>query len=106
MKFPALLAYPVFLCGMSLAGSAEGPKPELQLVDFNTLDQNHDGRVSQLEAEREPELSMQFRMLDVNHDGYLSLQEFEAWPRAKKAKTPEPGTIPSGSSGAQHLPKS
>ncbi|HEY4215193.1 MAG TPA: EF-hand domain-containing protein [Steroidobacteraceae bacterium] len=106
MKFAALLAYPIFVGGMSLAGAAEAAKPELQLIDFNTLDQNHDGKLSQLEARREPELSIEFRMLDVNHDGYLSLEEFAAWPRAKKARIPEPGTIPSGSSGAQHLPKS
>lgn len=84
---------------------AQADKPELQLVDFQKLDVNHDGKLSRLEAQADPELSMQFDMLDVNHDGFLSIAEFQAWPRAKRTQAPDPSTAPGGSSGAQHLPK-
>lgn len=92
-------------CAISGAVQAQAAKPELQPVDFQKLDQNHDGKLSQLEAQKDPELSTQFDKLDVNHDGYLSIAEFAAWPRAKRTQTPDPSTAPGGSSGAQHLPK-
>jgi hypothetical protein len=61
--------------------------------------------LTRLEARTDPELYMELDALDVNHDGYLSMGEFQARPRAKKTKSPDPGTTPNGSSGAQHLPK-
>jgi Ca2+-binding EF-hand superfamily protein len=105
MKIASLLACLILACTMSAAPRAQATKPELQLLDFNTLDTNHDGKLSPLEARADPELSMDFDALDVNHDGYLSMEEFQAWPRAKKAKAPDPSTAPGGSSGAQHLPR-
>jgi hypothetical protein len=84
---------------------AQNAKPELQPVDFNKLDTNHDGKLSQSEAKGVPELLAEFAALDANHDGFLSVQEFEAWPRAKKARAQDPGTVPGGSNGAQHMPK-
>jgi len=89
---------------LSAGAIGQPAKPELQPVDFNTLDTNHDGKLSRREARADPDLSAQFDTLDVNHDGYLSLEEFQAWPRAKKTQEPEAGTAPGGSSGAQHLP--
>jgi hypothetical protein len=47
-----------------------------------------------------------FDTLDVNHDGFLSPAEFQAWPRALKTTDPakrDPGTVPGGSAGAQHM---
>ena len=105
MKIVNLLACMILACTMPFAAHAQAAKSELQPVDFNRLDTNHDGKLSREEARAEPELSMEFDTLDANHDGFLSLQEFQAWPRAKKQKIPDAGTAPGGSSGAQHLPK-
>ena len=103
MKIAGPLAFLVLLCA-SVAVRAQADKPELRPIDFNKLDTNHDGKLSQQEARADPDLYMEFNALDVSHDGYLSLQEFEAWPRAKKAKAPNPATAPGGSAGAQHMP--
>ena len=109
MKIAGLLALLVLSCAIPASTRAQpksdqGPKPELQPVDFNQVDSNHDGKLSEVEARAVPELHMEFDALDLNHDGYLSVEEFEAWPRAKKMKARDPGTAPGGSSGAQHLP--
>jgi hypothetical protein len=105
MKIASLLACLFVACTMYAVTRAQTAKPELQLVDFNKLDKNHDGKLSRLEAQADPGLSMDFDALDANHDGYLSVEEFQAWPRAKKTSAPDVGTAPGGSSGAQHLPK-
>ncbi len=105
MKTPGLLALLVLACAMLAATHAQAPKPELQPVDFNHVDTNQDGKLSELEARAVPELHLEFEALDANHDGYLSLEEFQAWPRAKKMPARDPGTAPGGSSGAQHLPR-
>jgi Ca2+-binding EF-hand superfamily protein len=86
---------------------AQGVATEAKPIAFNTLDTNHDGKISRSEARADPELSADFDMLDLNHDGYLSPEEFQAWSRALKTKstaTRDPGTVPGGSAGAQHMP--
>ncbi len=86
---------------------AQGVRSELKPIAFSTLDTNHDGKISLSEARADPDLYMSFEMLDANHDGFLSPQEFQAWPRAMKTKDAtvrDPGTAPSGSAGAQHMP--
>lgn len=105
MQIAGLLTSVVLSCTMCGALSAQpASKPELQPVSFDSLDRNHDGKLSRAEARADPGLSMAFDMLDVNHDGYLSTAEFQAWPRAGKTETSDPGTAPGGSGGAQHLP--
>ena len=104
MRKIGVFAAVVLACVLSAGASAQPARPELQLVDFDRLDTNHDGKLSRREARADPELSAEFDTLDVNHDGYLSREEFQAWPRAKKTREPEAGTTPGGSSGAQHLP--
>ncbi|HTC51396.1 MAG TPA: EF-hand domain-containing protein [Steroidobacteraceae bacterium] len=87
-------------------GYAQGARPELKPVAFATLDTNHDGRISRQEALAAPDLYDAFDTLDVNHDGFLSPAEFQAWPRALKTTDPakrDPGTVPGGSAGAQHM---
>lgn len=104
MKIARLLACLVLFGATTAAVHAQAAKPELQPLDFNRLDTNHDGKLSPQEARADPDLYMEFDGLDVNHDGYLSIEEFQAWPRAKKTKTPNPATAPGGSAGAQHMP--
>ena len=103
MKIVSLLACLALSCTACVTVYAQALKPELRPLDFNHLDTNHDGKLSQLEARADPGLEMDFDTLDVNHDGFLSIQEFEAWPRAKKTKTAERTTVPSGSGNAQHM---
>ena len=105
MRNAGLIACLILACILAPVVLAQAAKPELQSLDFNTLDRNHDGRISPREAQADAELALDFATLDQNHDGYLSLAEFQAWPRANKTKTPDPSTAPGGSSGAQHLPK-
>jgi Ca2+-binding EF-hand superfamily protein len=105
MRIAGLLASLILACTLSAGLSAQAAKPELRTVDFKTLDKNHDGKLSRAEARADPGLSMDFDALDENHDGNLSMEEFQRWPRAGKTNTPDPGTAPGGSSGAQHLPR-
>ncbi len=105
MRSAGLSAWLILACAMTPALHAQAVKPELQALDFDALDKNHDGQISQQEARADAQLAQDFDTLDQNHDGYLSRAEFQAWPRAKQAKIPDPSTAPGGSSGAQHLPK-
>ena len=45
---------------------------------FAALDTNHDGKVSQQEAQKNPMVAQNFAAADKNHDGYLSKEEFTA----------------------------
>jgi len=104
MKVTGLVCL-LLVCAFSGPLCAQPAKPELQPVDFQKLDRNHDGKLSAQEARADAELTAEFDTLDVNHDGFLSPAEFQAWPRARKTQAPDPSTAPGGSSGAQHLPK-
>jgi hypothetical protein len=94
----------VFLLALVAAAQAVAQSP--QLIDFRSLDTNHDGRISSVEGRASADLQDNFDALDKNQDGYLSPTEFAAWPRASKdGETPaDPTTGPSGSRGAQHMP--
>src|SRR5580700_2367745 len=63
MKIVSPLACMILACTMPIAAHAQAAKPELQPVDFNRLDTNHDGKLSRQEARAEPELSMEFDTL-------------------------------------------
>jgi Ca2+-binding EF-hand superfamily protein len=103
------IASPFVLAALCIASTiqAQSSEPELKPVAFGTVDSNKDGKISLLEARANPDLYENFEMLDFNHDGFLTPSEFEAWPRAVRANTParDSTTGPSGSSGAQHVPK-
>ena len=94
------------LFGVAVAATlplfAQAPK----LIEFRTLDANHDGRISSEEAKANADLKANFDMLDRNHDGFLTPDEFASWSFASKAGQPkiDPTTLPSGSAGAQHMP--
>ncbi|HEY6481998.1 MAG TPA: EF-hand domain-containing protein [Steroidobacteraceae bacterium] len=45
---------------------------------FDELDQDHDGRISPLEAANKPKVAAAFTLADTNRDGYLSKAEFQA----------------------------
>ena len=106
MKMAVSLTCLLLTCAACEPLLAQGARAELKLLAFSTLDSNKDGKLSLQEARADPGLYAAFEMLDLNHDGFLSPAEFQAWPRALKTDTAvrDPGTAPSGSAGAQHMP--
>jgi len=86
--------------------SAEVAPPAPDLVVFQKVDMNHDGKVSMQEARVVADLSAEFGTLDANHDDALSPAEFGRWSRAAELRdaVPSPATGPSGSNGSQHMP--
>jgi Ca2+-binding EF-hand superfamily protein len=98
------------MIALSSAAGAQTAKPiaradYVKAVDtrFNTLDANHDGKVTkeELAAEQQRELQQakanmanklrdSFKRLDTNKDGQLSLQEFlAAAPPIRTSETPD-----------------
>ena len=45
---------------------------------FTALDANHDGKISQTEAQKNPAVMQAFAAADKDRDGLLSKAEFEA----------------------------
>jgi hypothetical protein len=99
----------VFCASLLLVSSAGALAAEVSPIEeFRKLDRNADGRLSGAEAKVRPELEAAFDSLDKNHDGFLSPEEFGVWSGLGKpggAKPVDPSTGPSGSGGAQHMPK-
>lgn len=87
------------------AGEAAPPPPSL--IGFQSVDSNHDGKVSLQEARAIADLSAEFRNLDTDQDSMLTPVEFGLWSRAadvRDALPSSPATGPGGSAGAQHMP--
>lgn len=87
--------------------AAEVAPPAPALVGFQSVDTNHDGKVSIQEARPIADLSAEFGTLDTNQDNSLTPVEFGRWSRAaevRDALPASPATGPSGSSGSQHMP--
>lgn len=85
---------------------AASPSPAAQL--FAKLDGDQDGRISRVEGRSNASLQGAFDRLDANRDGFLTTTEFALWEEAGKpgtGTTPDPALAPSGSNGAQHMPK-
>lgn len=94
------------------ADSAEAPKAPAAAsaseAVFAKLDKDQDQRISLVEARSSAKLAAAFARLDANHDGYLTPAEFAVWEEAGDLSVvapPDPATVPGGSSGAQHMPK-
>lgn len=72
----------VLIAAASLAvalGSAYAAGPLAKAdVGFNTLDKNHDGKISKAEAAGDSKLMAIFDKADKNHDGALSRAEYVA----------------------------
>jgi Ca2+-binding EF-hand superfamily protein len=81
--------------------------PEVAKVDFAALDKDANGKLTKQEVQPVADLEGVFDSLDTDHNGSISSVEFSRWSRAGKATpTPrDPTTAPSGSAGAQHMPK-
>jgi hypothetical protein len=93
-------------CMPLLAGNPAPKVPDGPTVDFGKADKNGDGSISKDEALHVPDLTSAFEMLDTDMDELVSPDEFALWNRARKVEPPrDPTTLPSGSAGAQHMPK-
>jgi hypothetical protein len=58
--------------------------------DFDTLDADHDGRISRAEAGASAEFSGRFKTLDTDGDGYVSNAEYRAGLRATRTPASTP----------------
>ncbi len=74
----------------AIAGEGSKDKSGSMGPSFDTLDANHDGRISQAEASMDA--TIVFSSADKNSDGYLDKQEFRG--RDKSTTTPEPQSLP------------
>lgn len=102
---PLALALIISAAALAAAPTPTGPPT----IDFLSLDKNKDGKLSRAEVMNVDDLRADFDLLDTNHDDSLTPPEFGRWSRAGKTKDAmpvDPSTGPSGSSGAQHMPKS
>lgn len=90
--------------------AAKAPVPDESSIAavFAKLDADQDQRVSVVEARTSRSLPAAFARLDANQDGFLTPTEFALWEDAGNLASlapADPTTAPSGSSGAQHMPK-
>jgi hypothetical protein len=61
-------------------------QPKNDRATFDTLDKDHDGRISRQEAESDAKVKQQFTMYDKNGNGYIDRDEVMTAPN----KEPEP----------------
>ena len=48
-------------------------------VDFDAMDNNHDGNISRAEGKDNPDLMREFHVVDANHNGRLTKVEMKGW---------------------------
>jgi hypothetical protein len=101
-------ALALFICG---AGVAQAPLPrppaDISKLDFSSLDKDASAYLTKDETLALADLEGVFDTLDSDRDGRISPSEFSRWARAGKS-TPlpaDPSTAPTGSAGAQHVPR-
>jgi hypothetical protein len=88
--------------------AADAPPGPPALIGFQSVDANHDGKVSVQEAKSVADLSAEFLTLDADQDSLLTPLEYARWSRAadvSDALPSSPATGPGGSAGAQHMPE-
>jgi len=61
-------------------------QPKNDRATFDTLDKDHDGRISKAEAEADAKVKQQFTMYDKNGNGFIDRDEVMTAPN----KEPEP----------------
>lgn len=61
-------------------------KEGITRLDFNKLDQNKDGRISQKEAAADPLLAAHFKGIDSNSDGQIEKGEFARFETMEHGK--------------------
>jgi EF hand len=98
MRTRNLMIIAAAACIPFAATAAEGSKDKSGSMgpSFDTLDMNHDGRLSQAEAS--VDATIMFSTADKNSDGYLDKSEFRS--RDKTGMTPAPQSLPESSPDA------
>ena len=85
MKYPLIV-----LCAAALASSAVIANDETRSKDsndlFSTVDADSDGKVSKEEAAANPSFEKNFDALDGNHDGTVTEREYRRNAMPKKDK--------------------
>ena len=74
-RIAALIFAGLFATGSALASGME----HSQKKDFQALDTNGDGVISQQEADANPELASNWQQADKNADGQVDMSEFSAF---------------------------
>jgi EF hand len=95
------------MAGAAIAQSPPPPATDMAKIDFSALDKDVNSYLTKDEAMVIAELESVFDTLDSDHDGKISSAEFTRWSRAGKstALPRDPSTAPSGSAGSQHMPR-
>jgi hypothetical protein len=75
---------PLLVLALISGAAFAGDKDKAAAV-FETLDQNHDQRISQSEAAGDESVAAQFAALDANGDGALTKREFSAGAKSDKS---------------------
>jgi hypothetical protein len=107
-KIRIIYAAGAFLwAGAAIAQNPPPPATDMARVDFSSLDRDVNSYLTKDEAMVIADLESLFDTLDSDHDGKISSAEYSRWNRAGKS-TPlprDPSTAPSGSAGSQHMPR-
>ena len=97
----------LLMAGAAIAQSPPPPATDRAKIDFSALDKDVNSYLTKDEAMVIADLESLFDTLDNDHDGKISSAEFTRWNRAGRS-TPlprDPSTAPSGSAGSQHMPR-
>jgi EF hand len=102
MKGPTILALAALL---STAAFAQTPPSGAGSSVFDQFDSDHDGRVTQAEAQINSTVVANFQTADSNADGSLSKAEFDAAFKPSNAPTSPPADKPqSDQSSSDQMP--
>jgi hypothetical protein len=74
--------------GAAFAEEPMSTTPASPSVTFKSLDTNGDGRISQTEAQANPELSSGYSGAVGDSSKGMTQQEFDAWTASRQGQTP------------------
>ncbi len=97
----ALISIAGLVVAQTEAQTDRGTRLRLAAMDtsvaaFRKLDEDHDGRISALEAASNPRVAAAFTMADKDKDGYLSKEEFAAMSSGSTTTPAVDASSPSG----------
>ncbi len=92
------IAAAALLSAAAFAQTEATPQAATQSSAFQALDADHDGKISNTEAQAAPVVARSFGVADKNGDGALSQDEFNqsftTSPPGARAETPDSATPP------------
>jgi hypothetical protein len=93
---------PLVLSMLLLAALPAAAQNDQGSANRQPLDANHDGVISQDEAQSRPGLARHFDQIDANHDGQIDRDELRAWRdrmKSRRAERQQQSAPAEGSSG-------